>query len=148
MPITRSNSPHSLGVPWIETELFANPAAGANFSTLYPRYALSECLFFSGQLNTDANAGDRFIHLNLSLDAQDFILATSPTATIANSVLYFRFAVGLQAYKAFNDTIQYLPIPPNIRSVNGDSVQLTVIGKKAGDQLSTLRALWNRWPAV
>ena len=136
----------SLSQPWADAEHPTNPGVGNDFSEAYKANLLSELRYLEIQLTCDANAANRYLTVTIATLAQSNIIAVSTAYVVASQYKIMHFAVGISAYTDPGGTHIYMPLPANIRFTDESTLEIDIISKQAGDQLTGIETIWNRWP--
>lgn len=124
----------------------ASPAAGAGF-TIPTSGAVEQTLrSLSFRLVTDGNAASRIVVFQfLDPDGTAFGQCAAPFTLAASKTCDFTCAVGIQEFGANDAANIGVPIP-EIKLDQTLSVAVTITGVQVGDQVSRIRAAWDRWP--
>ncbi len=130
---------------WEEVVYGTQPAAGANFAATNDSRFESRLLSVTFQLVTDANVANRFV----SVDYEDgngklFCRCGIQGAVTAGTTARFAFSSQRTISEANVNNDVFAALQPAIVK-GGQSVQINVANKQAGDQLSNIVLLFERY---
>lgn len=133
---------------WLPVEVVYGdaPAAGANFSLTTPGRAGWKLLSLTFKLVTDANAANR----SVTVDADDgngklFASNGMQGVVLASTTALFSFQANRGTSEANVNNQLFVPLLPVIFE-GGQKLQINVLNKQAGDQLSNIVAMFERQP--
>jgi hypothetical protein len=138
--------PYNAGLGYEHWVRGVNPAGGANFSLAlsgFARHRLIACVF---TLTADANAANRYVTVEYLLDDNTpFLLGAAAVTVSANSTQRFAGNMyrGEAEWAANTDVI--FPLLP-IWLDGGWTLKINVAAIQAGDTLTLIRFLFDRFP--
>lgn len=127
-------------------QIVANPAVGASMTAAVPVNARSMLGLLSCQLDTDANAVNRYLEIQLDDGVNVYVLAHSFSAQAASLTRGFVAfpGCGIPSVQAGNRFLFSLPDIPLF--LEGNAIRITIVNIQVGDQLSAIRLVWKIWP--
>lgn len=132
---------------WQEVTLGTSPAAGANFALANSGLQDSRLLSVTFKLVTDANAANRYV----SVDYNDgnghlFVRNGIQGAVTAGTTALFSFNSHRTVSEANANNEVFAPLQPALIQ-STQSIGINIVNIQAGDQLSQIVMLWERYIA-
>lgn len=148
--MSSSTTPNSFdsNIYFIDSMAIASPGVGNDWSGNSPNRVQSEILHFHVTLATDANAADRYVHFYLGLLSESPSMGFTIEAATASTLHHINFMQGITPYYNSSEGRHFIPIPPGILLDDSNSLNIQLINKQAGDQLSDLNVIFKIWPSV
>lgn len=114
----------------------AQPAAAADLVITPTGGQSMEICAFDFNFDTDANAADRIITLQLTTDSVDAIVGRAPAILAANEVAEFTVIAGASNFLDSGGTQGIIAIPARLIIQTGDTLTVNIQNIQAGDQIS------------
>lgn len=135
------------GSGYLNTVVTADPAAGAMWSIPVTDGQQWKIKSIGTTLVTDATVANRRVHIKISTAAGPIIdMFSAVDQTASQTVRYVCASYGATTDELDNG-IMLLNLPPDIYLVPGDSIDVTITGGVAGDNLSTGQAIVEKFIA-
>lgn len=132
---------------WTDTEYIANPAAGEGFTYYVPPDSWVRPLSIYFTLATSATAGNRYaLYTIKDGDGNIFTRTNAGTGQPASITSDYSLVAGMPVTNAIPNVTANAAIP-DLVIPSGWQIELEVIGILAGDQVSTIRMMNQRYPS-
>lgn len=100
------------------------------------------------QFDTDANAADRTVYVDVLKGGHLLFIAASPVKQAANLTWHYHFILGINNYTpAVGDRV-FCPLGDRLRLVAADVIRLNCVNLQVGDQFTNTRTVRNIWQTV
>ena len=121
-----------------------SPIAGANVAYTVPDNTVIQIVGVSLLFVTDANAADRRVVVNNTVQMQS---SASPLLQTANLAWAYRFTCGVGFVDGTGDgsPTVYCPLACGLQLCSGQTVDVRVVDIQAGDQLNSVYLQVYRW---
>lgn len=123
-----------------------NPPVANGFTIVTPGTVEQTLRSLSFRLVADSNAASRIVVFQfVDPDGLAFGQVAAPFTLAASNTSDYTFAVGIQQFGA-NNAANIGASIPELKLDVSLAVAVTITGVQVGDQISRIRAAWNRWP--
>jgi len=123
------------------------PAAGIEFAYTIMNKVTAKLVFLTFVFTTDANVGDRHVHVTREIYGANLYLGAPSVACVANKAYRFYCGTGYSNNLMTTDTHRFVNFP-DIRVFPEFSILTTLTtGIQAGDTFTDIRFIFEMWPS-